>query len=206
MPVLPRTAPLAGALLLAACTATGPAATTDPTAGPSATAAPATAAPATAAPATAAPATAVPAATPADRDCASLVSVGLGDEAWRAAPSAGPAVFAPLDYAWGDRAGFAARAADGQGWRRFKVAMRLRPGTPATVTVAAPQRGVAALTYRNGLDDTVTFAACGDAADPPPVVEFAGGFALREPACLAVDVTWPGGAARAVLDFGKGGC
>ncbi|MEV0129193.1 hypothetical protein AB0H83_12150 [Dactylosporangium sp. NPDC050688] len=185
MPVLPRTAPLAGALLLAACTATAPA--------PGATG-----------PATA-PATSR-AGRVADRDCAGLVSVGLGDDAWRAAPSAGPAVFAPLDYAWGDRAGFTARAADAQGWRRFKVAMRLRPGTPATVTVPAAQRGVAALTYRNGLDDTVTFAACGDTADPPPAAEFAGGFALREAACLAVDVTWPGGTARVVLDFGKGGC
>lgn len=51
-----------------------------------------------------------------------------------------------------------------------------------------------------------TFAACGDAAGPPPATEFAGGFALREAACLAVDVTWPGGTARVVLAFGKGGC
>ncbi len=140
------------------------------------------------------------------RDCSTLVSVGLAEEAWRTAPVAGPAVFAPLDYVWGDRAGFAQRPPDSQGWRRFKVAMRLRGGAPATVTVAGAQRGVAALTYRNGLDGSVSFAACNDASQPEPSSEFAGGFALREAACLAVDVTAAGRTDRLVLDFGKGGC
>lgn len=140
------------------------------------------------------------------RDCAGLVDVGLGDVAWRRAPAAGPAAFAPLDYVWGDPAGFAGRAPDAQGWRRFKVPMRLRNGTSATVSIPAALRDVAALTYLNGFDHTVAFAACGDPSDPAPGGEFAGGFALRQPLCLPLDITWPGGTDRLILDFGKGTC
>ncbi|GAB3847059.1 hypothetical protein ACFPIJ_40290 [Dactylosporangium cerinum] len=176
----------AAVLLLAACTA-APAPAPPPSASvpppPSAAVAP------------------VPASTGPQRGCSSLVSVGLGDDAWRTAPAAGPAVFGALDYRWGDRAGFAERAPDGQGWRWFKVAMRLRGGTPATVSIPEPQRAVAALTYLNGLDHTVAFAACGATAG-----EFAGGFVVREAVCLPVDVTSGGATARIVLDFGNGGC
>ncbi|MGI5184562.1 hypothetical protein ACQEVZ_50740 [Dactylosporangium sp. CA-152071] len=195
-----RVVTLVGVLLLSACT-TAP--VPDPRPAPTASVAPASVSTALP-PVSAAPAS-VSVAPVAQRDCASLVSVGLGGDAWRAAPVAGPAAFGALDYRWGDRAAFAERAPDAQGWRRFKVALRLRGGTPATVTVPAARREVAALTYRNGLDDTVSFAACGAASDPP-TSEFAGGFAVREAVCLPVEVTWPDGTARVVLDFGVGGC
>lgn len=139
------------------------------------------------------------------RDCASRVHVGFDDAAWRAAPSAGPAAFAPLDYTWGDPGVFAARTPDEQGWRRFKVAMRLQSGTPATLTIPAVHRDVAALTYLNGLDHTIAFSACGETSDPVNS-EFAGGFALREAVCLPLELNWNGGTDRVVLDFGKGRC
>ncbi|GAA3218865.1 hypothetical protein [Dactylosporangium siamense] len=197
---LSRVSVPAGVLLLAACTATP--APVPPSSLPAAGAPTAATAPSPSPSATVAPG---PASTALQRGCASLVSVGLGDDAWRTAPVAGPAAFGALDYRWGDRAGFAERAPDAQGWRRFKVAMRLRGGTPATVSVAGPQRAVGALTYLNGLDHTVDFAACGAPAEPP-TSEFAGGFALREAVCLPVDVTSGGATTRVVLDFGKDGC
>lgn len=125
-------ATLAGVLLLSACT-TAP--VSNPRPSPTDSTAPPTVSTAPPSVSTAPPSVSVAPAAP--RDCGSLVSVGLGGDAWRAAPVAGPAAFGALDYRWGDRAAFAERTPDAQGWRRFKVALRLRGGTPATVTVPA---------------------------------------------------------------------
>lgn len=139
------------------------------------------------------------------RDCASRVHIGFDDATWHTAPSAGPAAFAALDYAWGDPLAFAARTPDKQGWRRFKVAMRLQIGTSATLTIPAAHRDLAALTYANGLDHTIAFSACSETSEPVNR-EFAGGIAVREAVCLPLDLNWNGGTARVVLDFGNGGC
>ena len=140
------------------------------------------------------------------RDCDDSVRIMPTNE-WRAhAPRAGPVAFAPLDYRFGDRAQFARRDRDADGWRLFKVVLSLETGARATLTIPAALRDVASLTYLDGRDSTVAFASCEAAVGALPDTQFAGGFALREALCLPVEVTSASGTDRVVLDFGRGGC
>jgi hypothetical protein len=96
--------------------------------------------------------------------------------------------------------------ADADGWRHFKVMLALRTGIRATVAIPPTHRDVGSLTYRGGHDHEVSFAACDPFSGAPPETQFSGGFAVRRPVCLPVDVSWSGTTERVVLDFGVGTC
>ena len=52
----------------------------------------------------------------------------------------------------------------------------------------------------------MTFAACPSTPGLPQFDQFNGGFVVKEPVCLPVEVTWDDQSGRTVLPFGKGGC
>ncbi|GIF75226.1 hypothetical protein [Asanoa siamensis] len=135
------------------------------------------------------------------RDCESSVKIG-------AAPvglvRAGPVALVPLDYRFGSPLSPPARDPDPDGYRRFKIALLLRAGTAATLTIPGPYRDRAKLTYANGSDHTVRFAACPQSPDGDS--DFAGGFAIREPLCLPLDITSNGQTWHLRLEFGADTC
>jgi hypothetical protein len=115
-------------------------------------------------------------------------------------PAAGPVSFAPFDFGFGQPD---AREPDAQGWRWYKTPLVIEKGARATLTIPRGYRDVAKLTYA-GSGHATTFVAC--TASPESHFGFAGGFAVREPVCLPVEVGWDGGSQRLMLGLGKAGC
>jgi hypothetical protein len=141
----------------------------------------------------------------AHRGCDSGASI-LSGEGWRAeATVVGPAAFVPLAYRFGGT-GFERVQPDAAGWRHVKVMMALETGMRVTVAIPPTHRDVGSLTYRGGHDHEVSFVACDPFPGTPPETQFSGGFAVRRPVCLPVDVSWSGTTARIALDFGVGNC
>ena len=173
---------LAAVVLVAGCTTPPPAPAPDPP----------TSAPAASAPA--APAWPV-------RDCGSSTTIVSGSDP-QGPVSVGPVSFAPLDYRFGEPDPFS-RDPDPDGWRSYKVVLLVHNGVRATLTIPGSHRDLAALTYGHGRHHTVSFETCDPAAG---VTQYNGGFVLRRPACVPVDVTWDGTTRRVDLDFAAGGC
>jgi hypothetical protein len=140
-----------------------------------------------------------PPAPAASRDCAT----GAEIRDWETGlPQAGPVAFAPLDYSFGSP--ITPRDPDAAGYRPYKIALLLRTGAEATVTIPAAYREHAKLTYLPGSDHSVRFVACTGAGDGD--TDFAGGIAIREPVCLPVAIAWNGRTAEVVLAFGADAC
>ncbi|WP_144022571.1 hypothetical protein [Asanoa hainanensis] len=110
---------------------------------------------------------------------------------------------ASLDYDFGDPLE-PPRDADATGHRPYKIALLLRAGTEATVTIPAAYRDRAKLTYSPGSDHSVRFVACPTSPDGDS--DFAGGIAIRGPVCLPVDITSAGRTWRLQLEFGADVC
>ncbi|MDG4823991.1 hypothetical protein O7635_19220 [Asanoa sp. WMMD1127] len=143
-------------------------------------------------------------ATPAAvRRCETATTIG-GAVAPSSLPATGEVTFLPLDYSFGAPID-GRRGPDDSGFSYFKVPVRLRSGAEATVSVPAAYRDRAKLTYHDRNPHTVSFRACGSAGGATHS-DFAGGFAVRPPVCLPVDVTSDGRSIRVRLEFGVGAC
>ncbi len=100
------------------------------------------------------------------------------------------------------------------GTRFLKTPVILEPDRQATVTLPPEERSEVALAYgdphaRVRIDEgqySVTFVACSPVPGAPPETFFNGGFLLRSPQCVTLDLSYEDRTQRLVLPFGTVRC